>query len=246
LRHLHTLQVQSFQIDCFGNVTIPSLFWYMQEIAWEHAQMLGFGFEHLREDQLFWVLSRFLVQADRWPRWTETLNLETWSRGTDGFFAYRDFRFTDSAGKEIILATSSWLVLDLGNKRIQRLNGQKNFPVYQESILGNDPGKIESPRQADALHFTPAQFNELDINQHINSGRYLERISNSYAYDFHKDNVLKEMEINFLKEGLPLDRLAVKRQMLNDQEHLCSLVRESDGADIIRSRLRWGGKSKKD
>jgi len=51
--------------------------------------------------------------------------------------------------------------------------------------------------------------------------------------------VLKEMEINFLKEGLPDDRLAVRQQRISPLEHLCSIQRESDLAELIRARLVW-------
>jgi medium-chain acyl-[acyl-carrier-protein] hydrolase len=52
---------------------------------------------------------------------------------------------------------------------------------------------------------------------------------------------LAEYEINFLKEGLPTDRLAVKKQFVDERNHLCSVVRENDGAELIRARLVWRG-----
>ena len=85
MRYIHHLRAKSYHINRFGDVSTSFLFWYMQEIAWEHAKVMGFGFDDLREDELFWVLSRFYVRIDRRPRWTEEFTLETWSRGTDGF-----------------------------------------------------------------------------------------------------------------------------------------------------------------
>jgi medium-chain acyl-[acyl-carrier-protein] hydrolase len=242
MNHVNHLKVQSFHINRFGEVSTPFLFWYMQEIAWEHAHTLGFGFEHLREDQLFWVLSRFLVKIERRPRWKEEFILETWSRGTDGFFAYRDFRFLDKNEQPIITATSSWLVLDLANRKIQRLGAHNNFPAYRESLLGYDPGRVASPVSDEIPEFFPTLFNEIDINQHFNSGRYLERINNSYSFDFHSKHMLKEMEINFLKEGLPEDRLAVTQQRVTPLEHLCSIIREKDHSELIRARMVWNEK----
>ena len=203
------------------------------------AHILGFGFEHLQEDRLFWVLSRLLVKIDRRPRWTEEFTLETWSRGTDGFFAYRDYRFLDKEGNEIIKATSSWLVLDLESKRIQRLHQYNNFPAYQESVFSYNAGKVESPPPMKNLVHYPALFNEIDINQHFNTGRYLERINNSYSFEFQEKHKLRELEVNFMREGMPEDSLAVNRHVLSEHEHLCSVVRNSDGAKLIRARLSW-------
>ena len=104
-------------------------------------------------------------------------------------------------------------------------------------------GKVKTPKSDEELKFTPALFNEIDINQHFNSGRYLERIIDSYDFDFHEKNELIEFEINFAKEGIPEDKLAVKKQNIDSENHLCSVVRESDGADLIRARLVWQKRS---
>ena len=218
------------------------MFYQMQDIAWEHASMLGFGYEHLKRDQQFWVLSRLLVKIDRRPEWGEDFTLETWSRGTDGFFGYRDFNFVDKTEKNIIQATSSWLALDLKSKRIMRLSEFDNFPKYEESVFGENAGKVKSPKTDAPIQFTPVRFNEIDINQHFNSGRYLERIIDSYSFEFHSENELVEFEVNFQKEGLPGDKLAVKKQQLDENNHLCSVVRESDGVELIKVRLVWQSK----
>jgi acyl-ACP thioesterase len=211
----------------------------MQDIAWEHAAKLGFGYDNLKEDEQFWVLSKLLVKIDRRPVWGEDFTLKTWSRGTDGFFGYRDFNFVDKAGNNIIQATSSWLVLNAKTKRIVRLNDFENFPKYEESVFGENAGKVQSPKSSAELQFSSVRFNEIDINQHFNSGRYIERIIDSYSFEFHEENELIEFEVNFLKEGLPTDCLAVKKQEIDNANHLCSVVRKSDGADLIRARLVW-------
>ncbi len=211
----------------------------MQEIAWEHARILGFGYENLHNDQQYWVLSRLLVKINRRPVWKENFTLETWSRGTDGFYGYRDFNFVDEDGNNIIRATSSWLVLDLKSKRIVRLTDFKDFPKYEESVFGMNADKVKPPQIDNELKFTPVLFNEIDINQHFNTGRYIERIIDSYNFDFHEKKELVEFEINFLKEGLPTDRLAVKKQELDEKNHLCSVIRESDSVELVRARLVW-------
>src|SRR5690606_14573495 len=120
-------------------------FYLMQEIAWEHANELGFGYEQLKARNQFWVLSRLKVRINRRPCWTEGVKLETWSRGTDGFFGYRDYNFIDKTGKPIVQATSSWLILDSETKRIVRLSLFKEFPHYSESIFKVNASKLKSP-----------------------------------------------------------------------------------------------------
>ena len=239
MKHKNHLSTKSYFINRFGKLSTSFMFYQMQNIAWEHAAILGFGFDKLKEDQQFWVLSRLRVKIIRRPEWGEDFTLETWSRGADRFYGYRDFYFVDKEGKNIIEATTSWLVLDLKSKRIVQLTDFGNFPKYEESVFGENAKKVRIPKSESNLHFTPALFTEIDINQHFNTGRYLERIINSYDFDFHEKYELAEFEVNFLKEGMPSDKLAVKKQIVDSDNHICSVVRESDGIDLIRARLVW-------
>ena len=239
MKHENHLTTKSYFIDRTGKLSASFMFYQMQDIAWEHANVLGFGYDKLRKEQQFWVLSRLLVKINRRPRWAENFTLETWSRGTDGFYGYRDFNFVDDQKAIIAQATSSWLVLDATTKRIVRLSDFTDFPKYEESVFGENAGKVKAPQSETSIQFTPVLFNEIDINQHFNTGRYIERIIDSYDFSFHEKYELVEYEINFLKEGMPSDRLAVKKQILEDDTHLCSVVRESDGAELIRARLVW-------
>ncbi|MCF6333466.1 MAG: thioesterase [Draconibacterium sp.] len=239
MKHKNYLSTKSYFINRFGKLSTSFLFYQMQDIAWEHAAVLGFGFDKLKEDQQFWVLSRLRVKIIRRPEWGEDFTLETWSRGADRFYGYRDFYFVDKAGNNIIEATTSWLVLDLKSKKIVQLTNFKNFPTYAESVFGENAKKVRAPKSEDTLQYTPALFTEIDINQHFNSGRYLERIINSYDFGFHEKNDLAEFEVNFLKEGMPSDRLGVKKQFIDENNHICSVVRESDGVDLIRTKMVW-------
>lgn len=239
MKHKNHLNTKSYFINRFGKLSTSFMFYQMQDIAWEHAKILGFGFDKLKEDQQFWVLSRLKVKITRRPDWGEDFTLETWSRGADRFYGYRDYFFTDKNGNNIIEATTSWLVLDLKTKRIVQLTDFENFPKYEESVFGENAKKVRSPKSEEELTFTPVLFTEIDINQHFNSGRYIERIINSYDFDYHEKYELAEYEVNFLKEGMPTDRLAVKKQFLDETQQICSVVRESDGVELIRAKMIW-------
>ncbi len=241
MKHKNYLQTKSYFINRFGKLSTSFLFYQMQDIAWEHAGILGFGFDALKKEEQFWVLSRLLVKIERRPVWGENFTLETWSRGTDGFYGYRDFNFVDETGKIITRATSSWLVINTKTKKIVRLTEFDNFPKYEASALGKNAEKVPSPKNNTELQFTPVRFTEIDINQHFNSGRYIERIIDSYDFAFHEKHDLIEFEINFLKEGLPTDHLAVRKEFITDDNHLCSVVRKKDGEELVRARLVWQG-----
>ncbi|WP_347838577.1 acyl-ACP thioesterase domain-containing protein [uncultured Draconibacterium sp.] len=239
MKYKQQLSTKSYFVNRFKKLSTSFLFWQIQDIAWEHAEQLGFGFDNLKKDKQFWVLSRLLVKIKRRPSWGEKFTVETWPVGLEGLLALRDIEFIDEKGESIIQATTSWLVLDQQTKRIIRLEDLYEIPSNTERVLNQSAGKVRPPKSAEELIFSPALFNEIDVNQHFNSGRYLERIIDSYDFDFHETNELTEFEVNFVKEGIPSDQLAVKKQIIDKNNHICSVVRQSDGADLIRARLVW-------
>ncbi|WP_167605220.1 acyl-[acyl-carrier-protein] thioesterase [Maribellus sediminis] len=237
--HRQELTTKSYFVNRFGKLSTSYLFWQIQDIAWEHAEMLGVGFDNLKKDEQFWVLSRMLIKIDRRPVWGEKFTIETWPAGSDGFLAHRDIRFIDEKGEQIIKATTSWLILDMKTKRILRFEDFRDFPFHDERVFEGFAGKVQPAKSDEISVFSPVLFNEIDVNQHFNSGRYLERIIDSYDFAFHEAFELKELEINFVKEGVPEDNLSIKKQIFDKNNHICSVVRESDGADLIRARLVW-------
>nr|WP_321358184.1 acyl-ACP thioesterase domain-containing protein [uncultured Draconibacterium sp.] len=238
MKHKQELTTKSYFVSRFRELSTSFLFWQMQDIAWEHAEKLGLGFDNLQKEKQFWVLSRLLVKIKRRPQWGEKFTVETWPAGIDGLLALRDIHFIDANGESIIKATTSWLVLDQKTKRIVKLE-LGSIPLHEERVLETNAGKVKPVKSEEEVFFSPVLFNEIDVNQHFNSGRYLERIIDSYDFDFHEQNELTEFEVNFVKEGIQNDRLGIKKQILDKNNHICSVVRESDGADLIRARLVW-------
>lgn len=239
MKHKIHLSTKSYFINRTGHLSPPFMFFQMQDIAWKHSNILGFGYTHLQEKNQIWALSRIFVKIERLPKWNEEFILETWPRGNDNFFGYRDFNFIDKSGESIIKATSSWVVIDLNTKRMVRLSGFDSFPDLSESVFSRNADKVNSPESSSPLIFTPVLYSEIDINQHFNTGKFIERIIDSYNSSFHEKHELEELEMNFLKEGLLKDSIAIKKQELNNTNQLCSVVRECDGADLARARLVW-------
>jgi acyl-ACP thioesterase len=58
------------------------------------------------------------IEVEKYPAWQDEITLNTWSAGTDGMYAFREFILTDKSGGLILRASSAWLILDMENKRV--------------------------------------------------------------------------------------------------------------------------------
>ena len=87
-----TYQIHSYEADVSARATVSSILQFMQESAWHHAENLGVGFSQLFKDGLIWVLSQQLIHIEQFPKWGETVTVQTWPSGRDRLAYIRDFK----------------------------------------------------------------------------------------------------------------------------------------------------------
>ena len=233
--------IHTYHVDRDGLTTMASICDFLQESAWAHANSGSFGYEHLKEQKLIWVLAHLLIKVHRFPKWTEKIQLNTWSKGMAGILADRDFEMFDEEKKLILSATSSWLVLDSATRKIRRPENIKNrLPAFPEkNALPYRANKIEDVELSERGTFHPVLFSDLDLNNHVNNARYIRRIFDYLDDEFRNKYEPDEMEINFINEGIIGDELAVLYSTFENDQSFCSIIRKKDNSKLIRTRIKW-------
>jgi medium-chain acyl-[acyl-carrier-protein] hydrolase len=245
LEYEKSYKIPVYEIGFDGQLSPHSLFKYLQDIASEHAVLLGFGKEELLKENHFWVLSRIAAKIYKWPEWEDTIIVRTWPRGTDRLFAIRDFEIVYPDGRPLAMASSSWVVVDLMTRRVQRPNSlltsfNSDLPV--KIALGRNCTKLEPPSDNYVLT-SPfrVQISDLDINLHVNNVIYSKWIADSYDLEFRKLHYASFVEINYLTESRLHDEIIIKTSAdkNNDKVYNHSVVRTVDNAELCRVQMQW-------
>lgn len=239
-KYQEQISIKSYHTNQYGQASISSLFNILIEAAWAHAQVMDWGYDSLKSNNLFWVLSRMYFQVEKYPAWQDQITLNTWSAGTDGMYAYREYIIENDKNEVILRASSAWLILDMETRKIFRLSEFRDtFPKRIDANACRAPKRIKPDVHPVNLNYFPVLFSELDINKHFNSVKYVERVLDDFGIDFLNNNEPAELEVNYLKEGQAGDRIAVTCTQLSESENLNCLVRESDGVDLCVMRIVW-------
>lgn len=239
-KYQEELSIKSYHTNQYGQASISSLFNILIEAAWAHAQVMDWGYDSLKSNNLFWVLSRMYFRVEKYPAWQDQITLNTWSAGTDGMYAYREYILENEKSEVILRASSAWLILDMETRKIFRLSEFRDtFPKRIDPNACRAPKRIKPDIHPENLNYFPVLFSELDINKHFNSVKYVERVLDDFGIDFLNSYEPAELEVNYLKEGQAGDRIAVTTTQLSESENLNCLVRESDGADLCVMRIVW-------
>ncbi|HOT00927.1 MAG TPA: thioesterase [Acidobacteriota bacterium] len=174
-----TFEVKTYELDHSGRLPLPALLHRMQEAAEHNAVALGFGVEELLRRNLTWMLTKFHLQVDRFLAGRQPLTTETWPSGFEGRYACREFRFYAGEFRELFaVAASRWLMVDI--RRGRPVKAQDAFPElfpFDETRVIEDPFPELDPAGPEVHRAEfPVRLADLDINQHVNSLRYIDWI----------------------------------------------------------------------
>jgi len=244
-KYVKKYRVHVYETGPDGKVTIASLFNYLQDIASDHAEILGFGRDDLLKDNHFWVLSRMYAELGDLPEWEDEIIITTWPSGIRGIFLERNYTIEQPDGRLVAKASSSWLVIDRETKRIQRSD---KVTHYNNLVFAD----VKSPvRGADKLEWdasgfdTQSQFkirlSDLDVNYHTNNVTYIKWINDTYNIDFIKKYRPKSIEINYIAESMFGDDIQIKTLENGDGTFLHSVVKSADNKEICRAKIEWVG-----
>lgn len=235
--------VSFYEVDAKTRVFLASLWKYLQETAWNHANRIGIGYSDLVRNDYFWVLSRLAIEMNEYPGWGDKIRVKTWLPGNSRLFALRDFSIVKEDGRIIGGAKSAWVVLDLKSRKPQRIEPFLKGLSSPSDQHGAETKleKLPAPNDPGAETFFAVHYSDLDMNQHVNNARYIEWIVDSYPMEINQTHHIATFEINFIAESNCGDELSIRSERQKDsiQTFLHTIIRKEDNRELCRARVRW-------
>lgn len=239
LTHEKEYIIRTYEVDRNSNLRIITLFNIFQDMADEHAEKLGVGLTFCMHTGLAWVGSRYHIKVNRLPKMHEKIKIRTWPSEQQKFGAVRDFSVMDESGKEIISASSLWVLINVERRRPVLLNENlPEFPIHKVRSLETDFPKIPEITAHEALVDFRIRYDDIDINNHVNNSVYPLWASEGVDIEFHKNHSIAELEIEFKKEALLGEKVAVET-IMNDNISTHSMKCCEDNRELSRVRIAW-------
>lgn len=230
--------IRSYEIDAFGKLSLTSLLYYFQEAANHHATALNWGLEYLSSINKIWVLSRLKVVIEKYPRHKDEIAINTWPRGADGFFAYRDYQVMLN-NQPVINAVSSWLILDQSSHRPTKVDQiGKLLPKYEESHIPFPDHKLPNLIKPELIFEKKVNFSDIDINQHLNNARYIEIITDALSDSLSNSFEIREIDIQYLHESQQGEILKVFCEKTCGNILMLSIQNSSKGKESCRCEVK--------
>jgi len=206
-------KITSADTDMYMRVKLGAVVNMLIQSAINSAENLGFGFKNLKEQKLFWVLSRLTVEIYHPLTWDQEAEVETWPKSVEGLLYTRDYIIRDKEQNIIARATSGWLAIDTTTKKPKVIDGiQAEMFVHLKDKhgLSESPERLPAASDGDVYEVHAGYF-DFDLNRHVTSTRYVDWMMDTFTIDFHKSHYPKKLSVNFMKETLPGDSLNILR-----------------------------------
>lgn len=236
----HTFRISSYDLDPGGKARLTSIASFFQEMAYQHAGMLGFGFNDLKRNNTFWVLSRLKIRMERYPAWDDPVEVETWHRGMDRLFGLRDFVLSDLSGETLGIGSTAWLILDSQTRRpVREVSGALLGSGGRDRVFDGSLEKIILPGGMKELDRRKVLFSDLDIVGHVNNVKYIEWCIDTVRGKSAESRDVRELEINYIHEALLGDEIRIMGDTDSTSDSYFVAAREGDDIEVFRARLSW-------
>ena len=195
----------------------------LENIACYHSDLVGYGVNNIKETKVTWILLDWKLKVINRPTYGQVLTVNTWGKGMNKFFTYRDYEIYDNNNNLCAIATSKWALIDTEKGKMSRLteniiNAYKpeKKTVFEESSLD----KVKIPEEFSNTIKYEVIRKDIDINKHMHNLYYLD-----LAYEALPDEIYNKRPFDYV-------RITYKKEIKLGEKVNCKYV-EQDGKYVI-------------
>ena len=200
-----TYQITTNMLDCHDCLKMSTLLDVAQEVAGDHAEELGCGFETMIKQDLIWVIVRNYVEIIKKPINFKEIEVVTYPLKPRFVEFNRETEFYHD-GELFAVSRSTWMLINIKDFSVKAPDFFKGFdddlgyfkrrirklPVIEKS-------QLQKVKEAEVL------YSMLDHNGHMNNTKYVD----FYLDTFRPEFSVKTLQIEYIKQSFLDDKLSL-------------------------------------
>ena len=216
---------EPFHCDFSDRLFMGHLGNHMLNAADFHSNERGFGMHYLNTIHKTWVISRLTIEMEEMPPAYTKMAIETWVENAARFFTNRNFMVCDAdTGRIFGYGKSVWAMIDTDSRQPADLfainNGRiADYVVADKLCPIEKSGRVKMSPAAEHIRTIHTYYNDVDINGHINSIKYIEHVLDLWPIAWYHSHRLRRFEVAYVAEAHGGDQLAFYREEAGDGEY---------------------------
>jgi len=236
-----TVKIRYSEMDCDLVLKPGAMLQFLQDLASDNAEQLGFGYSYIIKHNLAWFLLKYRLEFEDYPEGIYDITIRTEPRGYNKIFAYRDF-YILHGDKQIGRAASTWALVDLDTKSMASAAGvladNKSMLQYQKRENDLNYGKIILPEKYDAEKLFEVRFDDLDVNKHVNNANYIVWAIEPLDFVFRRSHKLKTVDMMFKKE-ITYGNKVLSQVAINGNTTIHAVKNAETGEELCLASAEW-------
>jgi len=241
---------EPFHCDFSGRLFMGHLGNHLLNAADFHSRDRGFGMTYLNPIHKTWVLSRLAIEMDEMPEQYSRFSVETWVESAMRYFTNRNFRVADADDDSHVYGygRSIWAMIDTETRQPQNIleihDGEISQWLETEKPMPIDKlSRVRMDGHAELVGSIDTHYNDVDVNEHINSVKYIEHVLDLFCLDTYKAFRLKRLDIAYVAESYCGDKLNFYKETSGDGEYCIRIMRkrenETNEVEVCRSKVKF-------
>ncbi len=239
--YIKNISVKYSEMDCQLGLKPSALLNFLQDLASDNAENLGFGYSFITKKNLMWFLLKYRMEFTDYPVSVYDLMLKTEPRGYAKLFAYRDFELY--SGEKLLGRTASlWSLVDMNTKSLANIgNVLKNPNMPQHEKRNNDLifEKIPQIEKIDAQKTFEIRYEDIDVNLHVNNSNYIIWALEPLDFEFRISHKIKTLDIVFKKEIQYGNTILSEVEFKTPTRTVHAVKNARTGEDLCHVQIEW-------
>ncbi len=242
----YEFMAEPFHCDFSNRLFMGHLGNHLLNAADFHSNDRGFGMNYLNTIKKTWVLSRLAIEMEEMPLSYTRFHVETWVESAMRFFTNRNFCvYSDEAeGKKIYgYGRSVWAMIDTETRQpvdllavndgdIQSyVEKEKECPIAKSS-------RVKMTDSAQLVRTIDTFYNDVDINGHINSVKYIEHVLDLWPISWYQQHKIHRLEVAYVAEAHAGDRLSFYREQTGENDY-CVRICKDEEVEVCRCMVSF-------
>lgn len=194
-------KVPFYECDVNQNIKLSALLSLALQVSGKQSLSLGMSDEHVFNTYgLVWIVTDYDIEIQRLPHYSEKIRIETEAISYTKLFCYRHFYIKAESGEILLTIHSTFILMDFKTRKVHPVLDEIVAPYQSEKQKKAIKLPKLHPVEDGVLSEFPVRIYDLDMNRHVNNGKYLEWFFDSLGMDFLLDYEPKHIQLKYIKE----------------------------------------------
>jgi acyl-ACP thioesterase len=235
-------ELRYFEMNKRGMASPTTVLTLLEETAADHCYAIGHSLYSLENQNIGWILISGSITMNRYPKYKETIKIQTWLSKFSLVKGYRENVIIDSAGCVIGKAKGIWAFYDIQKR--------KPVPVFEDikTKWGIEPD-ISTEIDMDLINpitkdRPETEFDvyrsDVDSNKHVNNIRYFHWLIESLPDEILDEYLLRTINAKFYSEAKYGEKIQVYVDSdLENNTFMHTMKSNFDNKLLVAVHTKW-------